>query len=81
MIKINKKWFASLAKKIDKDFGKQCWGRANHKMKDYSPTCPCCQAWLAYHTLRDLYEIDYVFKKYEKRNKGNVKAVKSDRRG
>lgn len=62
-MKLNKQFFDKLEKQIEKDFGKCCWKHHNHKIKNYSPLCCVCQAWLAYQTLRDLYEIDYVVKK------------------
>jgi hypothetical protein len=84
-MKLNKKFFTALKKQIDKDFGKECWTYMHHNLKNYSPLCACCQANLAYHSLRDLYEIDYKrvkfikSKKNEKQSNRNVKAVKSNR--
>jgi len=57
-MKIDKQFFEQLKKQIEKDFGKKCWHPNNHKIKDYCPLCEACQIWLAYETMRDLYEID-----------------------
>lgn len=58
-MKIDKKFFNDLEKQIKKDWGKPCWTLSNHKPKDFSPLCGVCQIWLAYYSLKDLYQIDY----------------------
>ena len=40
------------------------WG---NKCKEYSPLCACCSAWLAFDSLRDLYDLS-----------GHYKALKNE---
>ena len=59
-MKLNKQFFDTLEKQIEKDWGKKCWKHIHSgEMKNYSPLCGVCQVWLAYCSLRDLYGIDY----------------------